>query len=93
MNKQKDNLLDKSLETISNITDGIGDKYQTHLRQKAIKKVDEKLLLHNIKIEDLSSDDYETMISDAISEIKEDYATKTAQVALGALGLNILFGF
>ena len=93
MENEMNKLLDKSLDTIGNITDDINDKYQTHLRKKAIKKVDEKLLLHNIKIEDISSDDYETMISEAISEIKADYATNTAKVALSALGLDMVFGW
>ena len=88
----ENNLLDKSLSKISNITENITSKYDNHLKEKAIKKVDEKLLLHKLKVEDIEQDDYVAMISDAISEIKEDYATKTAQIALGALGLDVLFG-
>ena len=89
----ENNLLDKSLNKLGNITENITSKYDKHLKEKAIKKVDEKLLLHKLKVNDIEQDDYEVMISDAISEIKEDYATKTAQIALGALGLDILFGF
>ena len=89
---KENNLIDKSINTISDISNSISSKYDNHLKEKAIKKVDEKLLLHKLKVEDIEQDDYEAMISDAISEIKKDYATKTAQIALGALGLDILFG-
>ncbi len=85
----KDNFIDKTINAVSSI----GDKYDNHIKEKAIKKVDEKLLLHKLKVEDIESDDYEAMISDAIREIKEEYATKTAQVGIGLLGLDILFGW
>ena len=75
-----------------NIITDLSNKYDKHLRKQAIKKVDEKLLLHNLKIEDISEDDYEAMVSEAIIEIKKEYATNTAKVGLSLLGLDLFFG-
>ena len=83
-----ENLKDKSLEILSNIT----NKYDTHIKKKAIKNVDEKLLLHSLKVEDIESDDYETMISDEMCKIKQEYATNAAKVGLSLLGLDLLLG-
>jgi len=82
------NILDKCKD----IPQKISNKYEEHLRKRAIKKVDEKILLHNLKIEDIEIDDYEAMITEAISEIKKEYAFKTTQVALSILGLDLLLG-
>ena len=76
-----------------NILTDIGDKYDNHLKEKAIKIVDEKLLLNKLKVEDIDEDDYEAMVSDAISQIKENYATKVAQGAMTVLGFDLLFGW
>ena len=83
----KDNFFDKSVNTISSI----GDKYDDHIKSKAIKNVDENLKLHNLTAEDIEDDDYEAMISDEMSKIKENYSSNIAKVALGALGLDLLF--
>ncbi|RLA84288.1 MAG: hypothetical protein DRG78_01885 [Epsilonproteobacteria bacterium] len=89
----KNNFVDKSIETISDIGSGISSKYENHLKEKAIKIVDEKLLLNSLKIEDLEDDDYEAMVSDAISQLKENYATKVAQGTMAVLGFDLLFGW
>ena len=78
---------------MKNVLTNISNKYDKHLKEKAIKIVDEKLVLHNLKVEDIAKDDYEAMISDAISQLKENYATKVAQGAMAALGFDLLFGW
>ena len=86
------NIIDKSIETISDIGDTISSKYNNHIKQKAIKNVDENLKLHDLTAQDIEDDDYEAMISDEMSKIKENYSSNVAKVALGALGLDLLFG-
>jgi len=81
-------LKDKSIEIFTDIT----DKYDTHIKKKAIKNVGEKLLLHSLKVEDIESDDYETMISDEMCKIKQEYAANAAKVGLSLLGLDLLLG-
>ncbi len=84
---KKDNFFDKSINAISSI----GDKYDDHIKSKAVKNVDENLKLHNLTAQDIEDDDYEAMISDEMSKIKENYSSNVAKVALGALGLDLLF--
>jgi len=84
----KNNFFNKSLDTIK----GIGDKYDKYIKKKAIKNVDENLMLHNLTADDIESDDYEAMISEEMSKIKVEYSSNVAKVALGALGLDLLFG-
>ena len=83
----KDNFFDKSLDAISSI----GDKYDEHIKNKAIKIVDENIKLHDLTAQDIEEDDYEAMVSEEISKIKENYSSNIAKVALGALGLDLLF--
>jgi len=86
-------MLDKSIDTITNITDQIGQKYEIYLREKAIEKVEQKLNKMNIKIEDVSDEDYEVMINDEVNNLKKEYATNVAKVALGVLGFDMIFGW
>lgn len=83
----KDNFFDKSIDTIK----GIGDKYDEHIKNKAIKIVDENITSNNLEIEDIEQDDYEAMVSEEMTKIKENYSSNAAKVALGALGLDLLF--
>ena len=87
----KDNFLDNTINSISDVGTNISNKYDNHIKQKAIKIVDENISSINLKVEDIESDDYEAMISEAMSEIKKEYSSNVAKVALGALGLDLLF--
>jgi hypothetical protein len=89
----KENMLNTSVDAIKNLPNQVLSKYETFIRQKAIKKVDEKLTLHKLTPDDISKEDYEAMVSEAIKDIKEDYATKAAQGALALLGLDLLTGW
>jgi hypothetical protein len=50
-------------------------------------------MLNKITKEELSKEDYETLVEEAIKEVKEDYATKIAGIAVSALGLDLFFSF
>ncbi len=85
----KDNFIDKSIDTIN----GIGNKYDEHIKEKAIKEVDRTLSLHNLNAEDIEEDDYEAMVSEEISKIKENYSSNIAKVGFSLLGLDLLLGW
>jgi len=85
-------MLNKTIETSSNVFDTISTKYEEHIRIKAIEKVNEKLILHKLHIDDISTEDYEVMVSEEVSEIKKEYALNTAKIALGMFGLDMIFG-
>ncbi len=87
------NILNSPIETIGNMKSDISSKYDNHIKEKAIKKVDELLQLHKLKAEDIEPDDYEAMVSDAISEIKKGYVSKAATVGFSLLGLDLLLGW
>jgi uncharacterized membrane protein len=75
-----------------NILDTFNNKYEQYFKKRAIKKVEEKLILHSLKVEDIAMDDYEAMISEATIEIKNDYSTTAAQIGFSLLGLDLLLG-
>ncbi len=86
------NFIDKSLDTISELSDSITGKYDEHIKKKALKQVDEMIKSQGLDIEDIEEDDYEAMVSEAMLEIKEEYASNTAKVGFSLLGLDLLFG-
>ena len=90
MNPEK--LLDDAITTIKNGMNSVGDKYDEHIREKAIEEVNEKIKEKNLSIDQIEQDDYEAMISDLSKDIKEDYAKKTAQGLLAFIGLDMLLG-
>lgn len=90
MNPEK--LLDDAITSIKNGMNNIGDKYDEHIREKAIEKVNEKIKEKNLSIDQIEQDDYEAMISDLSKDIKEDYAKKTSQGLLAFIGLDMLLG-
>ena len=88
----KDNFLDKTINSITDIGDNVLSRYDNHIKEKAIKIVDENITSLNLNVEDIESDDYEAMVSEEVSKIKEQYASNTAKVGLSLLGLDLLFG-
>lgn len=88
----KDNFIDRSIETVSELGDTVTSKYDKHIKKKAIKKVDEKISALGLSIDDIEADDYEAMVSEAMSEIKEQYSSNTTKVVLGLFGLDLLLG-
>ena len=87
-----DNFIDKSLNTLSEFSNSVTSKYDEHIKNKAIKQVDEMIVAQGLNIDDIEQDDYEAMVNEAMIEIKEEYASNTTKVALAALGLDIFLG-
>ena len=88
-----ENLLDDAIKSIKGASNTISSKYDEHIREKAIEKVDSKIHELGIEVEQIEKDDYEVMISDLSKDIKEDYAKKTSQGLLAVIGFDMLLGF
>ncbi len=87
-----EDILNSAIESIKNGIDKVDNTYESHIREKAIKEVNEKIKEKNIDIEQIANDDYEAMISDLSKDIKADYAKKAAQGLLAFTGLDMLLG-
>ena len=87
-----EDLLNNAIESIKSGIDKVDNTYESHIREKAIKEVNEKIREKNIDIEQIANDDYEAMISDLSKDIKADYAKKAAQGLLAFVGLDMLLG-
>ena len=87
------NKLYQAIESIKNGIDTIGDKYDSHIREKAVEEVNKKIEEKGLSIEQIEDDDYEAMISDLSKDIKEDYAKKASQGLLAFIGLDMLMGW
>lgn len=88
-----ENLLNDAIKSIKNGTETISNKYEEHIREKAMEQVNAKIIEKGLDIEQIEQDDYEAMVSDLSKDIKEDYAKKTAQGLLGYISISIIFGF
>ena len=87
-----DNVLETTTSTIKSTTSNITDKYDQHVKKRAIKKVSKTLKESNLSVSNIEPDDYEAMVSDAIKDINSNYSKKAAQVGLSLLGLDLIFG-
>ncbi len=86
-------LLDDAIKSIKDGANTVSNKYEEHIREKAIEKVNAKITEKGLNVEQIESDDYEAMISDLSKDIKEDYAKKASQGLLAFIGLDMLIGF
>lgn len=86
------NFLSNAMNSVNSATKSATDVYDKHIRDKAMKVVNEKLEQTGLNFEDIDSKDYEAMVSDASKDIQSNYNKKIAQVGLSALGLDLLFG-
>lgn len=87
------NMLDEAIESIKSGIDTVGDKYDSHIREKAVEEVNKKIVDKGLSIDQIEEDDYEAMISDLSKDIKEDYAKKASQGLLAFIGLDMLLGW
>lgn len=85
-------LLDEAIASIKNNLNSVSNKYEQHIREKAVEEVNKKIDSKNIKLEQIDQDDYEAMISDLSKDIKENYAKKASQGLLAFIGLDLLLG-
>jgi hypothetical protein len=84
--------LSSSIESITDTAKSVTNSYDSHIRKKAIEKVNEKIEAKGLQIDRIEQADYEAMVSDLSKDIKEDYAKKAAQGFLAFIGLDMLFG-
>lgn len=84
--------LSSAIDSITDTAKSATNAYDSHIRVKAIKVVNEKIKTKGLQIEHIEEEDYEAMISDLSKDIKEDYAKKAAQGLLAFIGLDMLFG-
>ena len=87
------NMLDETIQSIKNGVDTIGEKYDAHIREKAVELVNKKIKEKGLEVDQIEEDDYEAMISDLSKDIKEDYAKKASGGLLAFIGLDFLFGW
>lgn len=87
------NKLDNAIESIKNGVNSVGDKYENHIREKAVERVNKKIEEKGLNIDQIEDEDYEAMISDLSKDIKEDYAKKASGGLLAFIGLDFLFGW
>ena len=85
-------LLNDAIDSIKNGIDTVGDKYDDHIKEKAVEQVNKKLDEKNLDIENIEENDYEAMVSDLSKDIREDYAKKASQGLLAVIGLDFLLG-
>jgi len=85
-------LFDDAIKSIKETTAAVSSKYDEHIREKAIEKVNEKIKEKNLDIDAIENDDYEVMINDLSKDIKEDYSKKASQGLLAFIGLDFLLG-
>ena len=87
-----EDILNSAIESIKSGIDKVDNTYESHIREKAIKEVNEKIEEKGLSVEQIQNDDYESMISDLSKDIKADYAKKTAQGLFAFIGLDMLLG-
>ena len=87
-----EDILNNAIESIKSGIDTVENNYELHIREKAIKEVNEKIDEKGLSVEQIQNDDYEAMISDLSKDIKADYAKKAAQGLLTFIGLDLILG-
>jgi len=87
------NKLDEAIKSIKKGLDTVEDKYDSHIREKAIEEVNKKIEEKGLNIEQIENDDYEAMISDLSKDIKENYAKKASGGLLAFIGFDFIFGW
>ncbi len=87
-----EDILNNAIESIKSGIDKVDNTYELHIREKAIKEVNETIEKKGLSVEQIAQDDYEAMISDLAKDIKVDYAKKAAQGLLTFIGLDMLLG-
>ena len=84
-------LISRTIKSTANIKNGIDFKLEHFFRQKSIKRVNEKLILH-LKAEDISSEDYEALVELDITKLKKDYAITSLKATFGLFGFSLFIG-
>lgn len=83
----------KILDGAGRVIGGVKDRYSEIVKNKAIESVNQKILDRGLRVEDISAEDYEMMVSEAAKDVKMGHTKKAAQGMLAVLGFDLLFGF
>lgn len=84
--------LSSTIESITDAAKSVTNAYDAHIKEKAIREVNEKINAKGLQRDAIEQADYEAMVSDLSKDIREDYAKKAAQGLLAFIGLDLLFG-
>ena len=87
-----ENILNSAIEGIKSGMNSVENKYDSHIREKAIEEVNKKIAEKGLEINQIENDDYEAMISDLSKDIRADYAKKAAQGLFAFIGIDMLLG-
>lgn len=83
-------LIKNPLQPLKNFGNGIANRYEAYVRNKAIESVNQKISTKGLNIDAISESDYEAMVSDECKDIKNSHSSKITKVALSLLGLDLL---
>tara|TARA_Y100001970_G_scaffold16509_1_gene18560 strand:- start:1211 stop:1480 length:270 start_codon:yes stop_codon:yes gene_type:complete len=78
----------KGLKGIDNLPLEARQKLDEHIRQKAVDRTEEKILLSSKKQEDFSEEEKQRLISHYETEILQEYKSGGMKLVLAALGLG-----
>ena len=67
----------------------LAHKLKMHIRKKAMKQFEDKLVLLQKKISDYTKDELESFVAKEEKEIIKSYKTKSIAALLALLGINI----
>ncbi len=65
------------------------DKLKLHIRKKAMKQFEDKLVLLQKKISDYSKDEFESIVAKEEKDNIKSYKNKSIRALLALLGINI----
>ncbi len=87
-----ENILNNAIEGIKSGINNIENKYDTHIREKAMEEVNKKIVEKGLDINQIENDDYESMISDLSKDIKGNYSKKATQSLLAFICIDMFLG-
>ena len=85
-NKNLNNLM---LTNLKEKKKDLTNKLKMHIRKKAMKQFEDKLVLLQKKISDYTKDELESFVANEEKDIIKSYKTKSIAALLALLGINI----
>ena len=79
-------MISKIIQKKNNLT----HKLKMHIRKKAMKQFEDKLVLLQKKISDYTKDELESFVAKEEKDIIKSYKNKSIAALLALLGINIL---
>lgn len=81
----------KGLQGIDYLPDELREKLDEHIRNKAVDRVEEKMLLSSKEKGLFTDEDKQKLIARCESEIYEEYKSGGVKLVLAALGIGYFF--